>query len=290
MSRGVHPAATLAAQDVSIDPYLRPMQNACLLGKNRISQHESSTSERRKTEGTLHQSEAQPMPYNPLAPLRFIVLAALLSIALTNDTDAQTTPARHAPEHFGNLSVARMAALANYDYVDRLKAGMSGYQMITVTHGWVHEAAFTANGSPSGIQASDNWRMQSSNTPGIAFVLYHDREWIVSAKGALAPKGSAVGAERHITTPRSAAQDFIDDLYNGAVPRQLRTLGPCTVAGTSGVLYGVWRPTAHTMAAKACIGNGGGPILSYHWNGGLYNGNDWQLTQVGRVPQQLPHE
>lgn len=203
-------------------------------------------------------------------------------------TRPQTAPARHAPRHFGVLSVARMAALANYAYVDRLSAGVPGYQLMTVTRGWVHEAAFTADGSPSGVQASDNWRMQSSDAPGIAFVLYQGREWVVSAEGALAPKGS-VGAERHLTTPRSAAQDFIDDLYNGAVPRQLRTLGPCTVAGTVGVLYGVWRPAAHALAAEACIGSGGGPILSYRWSGGPYGGDDWRLTQVGSVPQELPH-
>lgn len=229
------------------------------------------------------------MPYNPLAPFRFTVLAVLLPIALAGVAAAQAAPTRHAPRHFGALSVARMAALANYAYVYRVSAGRPGHLLTDVMRGWVHEAAFTADGRPSGVQASDNWRMQSSDAPGLAFVLYQGREWIVSAKGAPAPEASSVGTERHITTPRFAAQEFIDDLHNGAVPRQLRTLGTCTVAGMAGVRYAVWRPAAHRLAAEACIGHGGGPILSYRWSGGPYGGVDWQLTQVGGVPPELPH-
>ncbi|MHB1617623.1 MAG: hypothetical protein ACYC97_00550 [Metallibacterium sp.] len=215
---------------------------------------------------------------------RALRIAVLLAVAAS----AQAAAQRHPPRHFGRLTVARMGALANYTYAERLSAGMPGHLMTSVTHGWVHEAAFTADGSPSGVQASDNWRMQGSGMPGIAFVLARGKEWIVSPKGASTSEGSAVGSERHIATPRAMAQNFIDDLYNGVPQRQLHKLGVCIVAGKAGVLYGVWRPAAHAIASKACVQSGGGPILSYQTTPNPFGQMDWRLTQVGGVPSQLP--
>jgi len=119
-------------------------------------------------------------------------------------------------------------------------------------------------------------------------VLARGKEWAVSPKGASTSKGSAVGSERHIATPRAMAQNFIDDLYNGVPRRQLRKLGVCTVAGKAGVLYGVWRPDAHAIASKACVQSGGGPILSYQTTPNPFGQMDWRLRQVGGVPPQLP--
>lgn len=201
---------------------------------------------------------------------------------------AHATTQRHPPRHFGRLTVARMGALANYTYAERISAGIPGHLMTIVTHGWVHEAAFTADGSPSGVQTSDNWRMQDTAMPGIAFVLARGKEWIVSPKGVAISKGSAVGSERHIATPRAMAQNFIDALYNGVPQRQLRTLGVCTVAGRAGVLYGAWRPAAHAFASTACVQTGGGPILSYQTTPNAFGQMDWRLTQVGGVPPQSP--
>ncbi|MHB8309320.1 MAG: hypothetical protein ACYDCY_02700 [Metallibacterium sp.] len=170
-----------------------------------------------------------------------------------------------------------MGALANYTYAERLSAGMPGHLMTSVTHGWVHEAAFTADGSPSGVQASDNWRMQGSGMPGIAFVLARGKEWIVSPKGASTSEGSAVGSERHIATPRAMAQNFIDDLYNGVPQRQLHKLGVCTVAGKAGVLYGVWRPhpqlSNHAQSVRA---DGLAPDASW-----------WGAVAIAEVLKQL---
>ncbi|MHB8423053.1 MAG: hypothetical protein ACYC9S_02005 [Leptospirales bacterium] len=195
----------------------------------------------------------------------------------------------HAPRHFGSLSVARLGAVSNYEYVEHLTSGIPGNYTITNTHAWVHEAQFTADGRESGVQSGDNWRVEMNTAPGIAFILTQGKLWAVTKAGAPPPQSSAVGTQRQIDTPRNIAQDFIDDLHNGYPQRQLSRLGGCSVAGRSGTLYAVWRPAQHAIYSEACIQTGGGPILSYHCTGTEpFGQQDWELTKVGGVPVQLP--
>ena len=223
------------------------------------------------------------MPVHPTLKYSRALMAGLSSgLALV----AHAGPQAHAPRRFGPLTVARMGALANYAYTDALSTGMPGHRLTVQNMAQVHQALFHADGSASGVQASDNWRLQSSNEP-FAMVLAQGKLWVVSSKGALTSRGLATGAERGIETPREVAQNFIDDLHNGSPARQLRTLGACSVAGPTGVLYGAWRPAEHALATQACVATGGGPILSYQ-STNLFQQDVWRLTRIGGVPVQLP--
>ena len=58
---------------------------------------------------------------------RALRIAVLPAVAASTQAAAPRRP----PRHFGRLTVARMGALANYTYVERLSAGMPGHLIAT---------------------------------------------------------------------------------------------------------------------------------------------------------------
>ena len=193
----------------------------------------------------------------------------------SNATSAATSAGSSAS---AGLSLTRLGSLKNYTFTT--SAGNGGYTF-TIT-GQVHD--------------STNWETQST-APAVTTYDVGGRGYALAIGHVISVSFNTPEGLTHLNGETTYAKSLIG--YTHVTGIQIKTTGPCNVAGVAGTTYHVQSPSADASllveTATACVANGSGALLSYSFgvpSGSAANaahisgaGGSFRVNSIGRVGQ-----